>query len=166
MSKLEGFEHKGITVLVGSYGREKMALFTKNGQYLIRDTKEEMIKAIDISLATREVADKKSIMNQKPEQIEGRDILQRAVDQSARKRAAAESTKPVKFAVKAFAQTKDGRVLDSVVMMPPSYNREDAEAFMEWLTNSVTLKNRLSHHFYSSYGSCDQVAFLIVESTL
>lgn len=52
-TKLKGFEYKGITVMVGSYGREKMALFTKNGQYLIRDTKEEMIKAIDLSLAAR-----------------------------------------------------------------------------------------------------------------
>lgn len=49
---LHPFQYKGIRVRVCANGvNGKFQLFTVNGRLLYRDSKEEMIKAIDYSLA-------------------------------------------------------------------------------------------------------------------
>lgn len=78
------------------------------------------------------------------------------------------STKPVKYSVKAFASTKDGRVLDSVVMMPLAEDRATAVTFHDWLQspNGADMKNAIHFMFFNVHSRADQVAFMIVETTL
>lgn len=78
------------------------------------------------------------------------------------------STKPVKYSVKATICEKSGRILDSIIMLPPSESRAPSEEFVKWLNspNGADLKNAIHFMAFNVHSRADQVAFLIVESTL